>query len=116
VYLSLDINLVSGDEVVWPSSFPTSHDDGGRGCCSAVLRNDYYCDVASGRGQEVVVVVGACWYCSPAAEAVESVVVELILDINPSELQGDVSEVDRERGRCHYMQKNQSVLDIRRKD
>jgi hypothetical protein len=63
-----------------------------------------------------VVVVGACWYCSPAAEAAESVVVELILDINPSELQGDVSEVDRERGRYRYMQKNQSVLDIRRKD
>jgi hypothetical protein len=52
-----------------------------------------------------VVVVGACWNCSPAAEATESVVVELILDINPSELQGDVSEVDRERGRCRYMQK-----------
>jgi hypothetical protein len=34
---------------------------------------------------------------------IESVVVELILDINPSELQGDVSEVDREQGRCHYM-------------
>jgi hypothetical protein len=33
------------------------------------------------------------------AEVAESVVVELILDINPSELQGDVSEVDRERGR-----------------
>jgi hypothetical protein len=34
-----------------------------------------------------------------AAEVAESFVVELILDINPSELQGDVSEVDRERGR-----------------
>jgi hypothetical protein len=43
-----------------------------------------------------VVVVGACWNCSPAVESVESVVVELILDINPSGLQGDVSEVDRE--------------------
>jgi hypothetical protein len=63
-----------------------------------------------------VVVVGACWNCFPAAEAVESIVVELILDINPSELQDDVSEVDRERGRCRYMQKNQSVLDIRRTD
>jgi hypothetical protein len=60
-----------------------------------------------------VVIVGACWNCSPAAE---SVVVELILDINPSGLQGDVSEVDRKRGRCRYMQKNQSVLDIQRKD
>jgi hypothetical protein len=46
-----------------------------------------------------VVVVGAYWNCSPAAEAAESVVVELILDINPSGLQGDVSEVDRERER-----------------
>jgi hypothetical protein len=43
-----------------------------------------------------MVIVGACWYCSPAAKVAESVVVELILDINPSELQGDVSEVDRE--------------------
>jgi hypothetical protein len=33
------------------------------------------------------------------AEVTESVVVELILDINPSELQGNVSEVDRKRGR-----------------
>jgi hypothetical protein len=50
-----------------------------------------------------VVVVGACWNCSLAAEAAESVVVELILDINPSGLQGDVSEVDRKRGRCRYL-------------
>jgi hypothetical protein len=63
-----------------------------------------------------MVIVRACWYCSPAAEATNSVVVELTLDINPSELQGDVSKVDHERGRCRYMQKNQSVLDIRRKD
>jgi hypothetical protein len=34
-----------------------------------------------------------------AAEIVESVFAELILDINPSELQGNVREVDRERGR-----------------
>jgi hypothetical protein len=67
-------------------------------------------------GQEAVVVVGACWSCSPAAEAAESIVVELILDINPSKLQGDISEVDCERGRCHYMQKNQHVLDIWRTD
>jgi hypothetical protein len=53
---------------------------------------------------------------SPVAEAVESVVVELILDINSSGLQGDVSEVDRKRGRCRCMQKNQSVLDIQRKN
>jgi hypothetical protein len=33
------------------------------------------------------------------AEAAESVVVELILDIYPSELQGDISEVDHERER-----------------
>jgi hypothetical protein len=33
------------------------------------------------------------------AEIAESVVVELILDINSSELQSDVSEVDCERGR-----------------
>jgi hypothetical protein len=59
-----------------------------------------------------MVVVGACWNCSPAAEAAESVIVKLILNINPSKLYGDVSEVDRERGRCCYMQKNQSVLDI----
>jgi hypothetical protein len=62
-----------------------------------------------------VVVVGACWNCSPIAEAAESIVVELILDINPSGLQDDVSEVDREQERCRYMQKNQSVLDIQRK-
>jgi hypothetical protein len=37
-------------------------------------------------GQEAVVIVRACWNCSLAAEAAESVVVELILDINPSEL------------------------------
>jgi hypothetical protein len=50
-----------------------------------------------------VVVVGACWNCSPAAEATKSIVVELILDINPSELQDDVSEIDSERERCRYM-------------
>jgi hypothetical protein len=59
-----------------------------------------------------MVVVGAYWNCSPAAEAAESVIVKLILNINPSKLYGDVREVDRERGRCCYMQKNQSVLDI----
>jgi hypothetical protein len=32
-------------------------------------------------------------------EVAESVVIELILDINPSELQDDVSKVDCERGR-----------------
>jgi hypothetical protein len=90
----LDINLVGGDEVVVAP----------------------FLAVIIIARQEAVVIVGSCWYCSPAAEAVESVVVELILDINPSELQDDVSEVDREGGRCRYMQKNQSVLDIRRKD
>jgi hypothetical protein len=63
-----------------------------------------------------MVVVGACWNWSPAAEAAKSIVVELILDINPSGLQGDVSEVECKRGRCRYMQKNQYVLDIQRKD
>jgi hypothetical protein len=63
-----------------------------------------------------MVVVGVCWNCSPATEGAESVVIELNLDINPSELQGDVSEVDRERERCRYMQKNQFVLDILRTD
>jgi hypothetical protein len=55
-----------------------------------------------GRVCRVMVVVGACWNYSPVAEATESVVVELILNINPSKLYGDVSEVDRERGRCRY--------------
>jgi hypothetical protein len=64
--------------------------------------------VAGGRGKRP-------WSWS-GQEAIESVVVELILDINPSELQGDVSEVDREQGRYRYMQKNQYVLDIRRTD
>jgi hypothetical protein len=53
--------------------------------------------------------VAAIWHVSTsdvadlekasAAEVAESVVVELIFDINPSKLQGDVSEVDSERGR-----------------
>jgi hypothetical protein len=33
---------------------------------------------------------------SSAAEVAKSVVLELILDIYPSELRGDISEVDRE--------------------
>jgi len=44
VYLSLDKSLVGGDKIVWPSSFVTCCHDGGRGCRSAVLRSDYYCD------------------------------------------------------------------------
>jgi hypothetical protein len=78
----LDINLVGGDKgVVAPF-------------LAAII-------IATWQvvGQEVVVIVRACWNCSPAAEAAESIVVELILDINPSGLQGDVSEVDHERGR-----------------
>jgi hypothetical protein len=43
VYLSLDESLVGDDKIVRPSSFSTCH-DGGRGCRSAVLRGDYYCD------------------------------------------------------------------------
>ena len=45
MYLSLDRNLVDGDEVVRSSSFPTCRHDGGHGCRSAVLRGDHYCDV-----------------------------------------------------------------------
>ena len=45
MYLSLDRNLVGGDEVVRSSSFPTCRHDGGRGCRSAVLRGDHHCDV-----------------------------------------------------------------------
>ena len=44
MYLSLDRNLIGGDEVVRSSSFSAcSH--GGRGCRSAVLRGDHHCDV-----------------------------------------------------------------------
>ena len=45
MYLSLDRNLVSGDEVVRSSSFLTCRHDGGRGCRSAVLHGDHHCDV-----------------------------------------------------------------------
>ena len=45
MYLSLDRNLVGGDEVIRSSSFPTCHHDDGHGCCSAVLRGDHHCDV-----------------------------------------------------------------------
>jgi hypothetical protein len=34
-----------------------------------------------------------------AAQVAESVFAELTLDINPNKLQGNVSEVDRDRGR-----------------
>ena len=44
MYLSLDRNLVGGDEVVRSSSFSACC-DGGRGCHSAVLRGDHHCDV-----------------------------------------------------------------------
>ena len=44
MYLSLDRNLVGGDEVVRSSSFLACC-DGGRGCHSAVLRGDHHCDV-----------------------------------------------------------------------
>ena len=43
--LIFDRNLVGGDEVVRSSSFPTCRHDGGRGCRSAVLRDDHHCDV-----------------------------------------------------------------------
>ena len=45
MYLSLDRNLVGGDEVVRSSSFPTCHHDDGSGCRSAVLRVDHHWDV-----------------------------------------------------------------------
>ena len=45
MYLSLDRNLVDGDEVVQSSSFPACRHDDGRGCRSAVLRGDHHCDV-----------------------------------------------------------------------
>ena len=45
MYLSLDRNLVSGDEVVRSSSFPACRHDGGRDCHCAVLCGDHYCDV-----------------------------------------------------------------------
>ena len=45
MYLSLDRNLVGGDEVVRSSSFSACRHDGGRGCRSAVLRGDHHCDV-----------------------------------------------------------------------
>ena len=44
MYLSLDRNLVDGDEVVRSSSFLTCR-NGGRGCHSAVLCGDHHCDV-----------------------------------------------------------------------
>ena len=44
MYLSLDRNLVGGDEVV-RSSYFSACCDGGRGCHSAVLRGDYHCDL-----------------------------------------------------------------------
>ena len=46
--LTLDRNLVGGDEVVRSSSFPTCRHDGGRGCRSAVLRGDHHRDVVWG--------------------------------------------------------------------
>ena len=45
MYLSLDRNLIGGDEVVWSSSFSTCRHDCGRNCRSAVLRDDHHCDV-----------------------------------------------------------------------
>ena len=44
MYLSLDRNLVGGDEVVRCSSFSACC-DGSRGCHSAILRGDHHCDV-----------------------------------------------------------------------
>ena len=45
MYLSLDRNLVGGDEVVRSSSFPTCRHDCGLDCRSAVLRGDHHGDV-----------------------------------------------------------------------
>jgi hypothetical protein len=78
VYLSLDINLVGGDEVVIAPFL------------AAIIIATWQVVEARGRGHS-----RSMWNCSPAAEAAEPVVVKLILDINPSGLQGDVSEVDR---------------------
>ena len=67
--LIFDRNLVGGDEVVRSSSFLTCRHDGGRGCCSAVLRGDHHCDVVwwsrwselGGAARDVVDVVhGRC--------------------------------------------------------
>jgi len=44
VYLSLEESHVGGDRIVWSSSFLTCCHDGGRGCRSAILRGNYYCD------------------------------------------------------------------------
>ena len=44
MYLSLDRNLIGGDEVVRSSSF-SAYRDGGRGCHSAVLHGDHHYDV-----------------------------------------------------------------------
>ena len=73
-FLSLDRNLVNGDEVVQSSSFSACRHDCGRDCRSAVLRGDHYCDVVwwsmwselSGAARDVVDVVavdvvGARW-------------------------------------------------------
>ena len=51
VYLSLDENLVGGDKIVCPSSFPTCCHDSGRSCRSAVLCGDYYCDATGGQSK-----------------------------------------------------------------
>ena len=69
MYLSLDRNLVSGDEVVRSSSFPACRHDGGRGCRSTVLRDDHYCDVVwwsevGGAARDMVDMVRARQSCS----------------------------------------------------
>jgi len=69
VYLSLDRDLVGGDEVVRSSSFPTCRHDDGHGCRSAVLRGDHHCDVVwwstwlelGGAARDVVDVVWSMW-------------------------------------------------------
>ena len=48
MHLSLDECLVGGDKIIW-SCFLTCCRDGGRGCRSAVLRGDCYCDAAVAR-------------------------------------------------------------------
>ena len=84
MYLSLDRNLVDGDEVVRSSSFPTHRHDGGRGCRSAVssrrssLRRGLVVDVVgawrscSGRGRRGRVVGGA------ARDVVDVVAVDVV--------------------------------------
>ena len=86
MYLSLNTNLVGGDEVVWSSSFLTYRHDGGRGCRSAVLRGDHNCDVVwwstwlelGGAARDVVDVVWWSELGRAARDVVDVVVVGMV--------------------------------------